>query len=177
MEFRCYVAGFRAKSKDWPKCLFEYRDFFNKERGHYPQFIFPAIDSSGNPTFSKASKEAATVSLHKFIEMAGVPPGTAPYEYTLHSPRNFYTNAASQMGWGEEAMTVLGRWSPGSSMPSRYVRSNGTQELNLRRDVINRIRGGWEPAREGESTRPPIPLDSNAARHDPPVDDPVHELD
>ena len=68
-----------------------------------------------------------------------------PADYALHSPRNFYSTAANQLGWSREQRAVLGRWSEDSRMPNRYDRSTCTTELQIRNDVAARIRGGWAP--------------------------------
>ena len=74
-----------------------------------------------------------------------IPEEMSVLDYTLHSPRNFFTNATSQLGFSEQDQTILGRWSPNSRMPLRYTRSVPTKELNMRRTVIDRINEGWTP--------------------------------
>ena len=93
--------------------------------------------------------------LRDIIYEVGVPSGVIADNYTLHSPRNFYTNSANQVGWSLESQTVLGRWSKNSKMPDRYIRSNGSLELQLRTDIANRIRKGWEPVGKFQIPNPP----------------------
>ena len=87
-------------------------------------------------------------------------------KYTLHSPRNFYTNGADQIGWSSESQTILGRWSKNSKMPEHYLRSKGTRELQLRHDLGERIRLGWEPVGSHQIPNPPPASSSHSSRQD-----------
>ena len=85
--------------------------------------------------------------------------------YTLHSPRNWYTSVAAQLGWNCKAQTTLGRWGDASKMPNRYNRQKGTVELSARSDIVNRIRDGWTPADEhATAQKPPVPKPRHALR-------------
>ena len=106
-------------------------------------------------SFLGARKKMILQHLRDTIHMVGVPSGMAPDSYTLHYPRNFYTNSASQVGWSLESQTVLGRWSKNSKMPDRYIRSNGSLELQLRSDICDRTRKGWEPVGKFQTPNPP----------------------
>ena len=109
-----------------------------------PSFLFPTITGQGKTILETASKKTAVLAtFRKMIEESGE---RDPTVYTLHSPRNWYTSVAAQLGWCTKAQTTLGRWGDDSNMPNRYNRQKGTVELSVRSDIIDRIRRGWLPA-------------------------------
>ena len=152
--FTCPERGFRTLK--WSHPIFQFREDFFKDHGEYPIYLFPLINKFWFITSNQpASKKMVLERLREIIHDIGVPSGLTADNYTLHSPRNFYTNSANQVGWSLESQTVLGRWSKNSKMPDRYIRSNGSLELQLRTDIANRIRNGWEPVGKFQIPNPP----------------------
>ena len=88
---------------------------------------------------------------------------TESKRYTLHSPRNWYTSVAAQLGWDTKAQTTLGRWGHNSLMPNHYNRQKGTIELSARNDVVDRVIAGWTPASEGPTIIQPPPAQTTHA--------------
>ena len=113
-----------------------------------------------------AAKRQIETRLRDLINKIGMPSGSFPENYTLHSPRNFYTNASAQLGWNQETQTVLGRWSKNSVMPDHYTRCSGVLELQLRKDISDRIGKGWEPAKSFTLANAPAPESSHYGRQD-----------
>merc|ERR1711973_85681 len=113
---------------------------------------------------TQAKKFEVLKIFHTMIEKSGDPSSKA---YTLHSPRNWYTSVAAQLGWGCKAQTTLGRWGDESKMPNRYNRQKGTVELSVRSDIVERIRRGWNPsATQASIQKPPRADTKHALRSD-----------
>ena len=163
-DSNCHEKGFREIT--WSHPVFFFRDEYLAKKGEYPKFLFPTVDKEWNLFDSMATKRQIEARLRELIHKVGVPAGKTPDAYTLHSPRNFYTNASSQLGWSQETQTVLGRWSKNSVMPDHYTRSTGVLELQLRKDISDRIGKGWEPAKSFNIANAPAPESSHYGRQD-----------
>ena len=122
-----------------------------------------------------APKRQVEARFRRLLADIGIPDHVDVLKYTLHSPRNFYTNAADQIGWSTESQTILGRWSKNSKMPHHYLRSKGTRVLQLRHDLAERIRLGWEPVGSHQIPNPPPASSSHSSRQDTHL--PVNSLD
>ena len=92
----------------WSHALFIYREKFKKVEGEYPTFIFPPMTKGTEIESKPAPKKQVEKMLRETIFEIGVPSGTTSGSFTLHSPRNFYVNGASQLGWDTESQTILG---------------------------------------------------------------------
>ena len=171
-DFNCHEKGF--KTIDWSHAIFIFRDEYLAKKGEYPKFLFPAVDKNWNLFDSVAAKRQIEARLRELVHKVGGPPGVFPESYTLHSPRNFYTNASAQLGWSQETQTVLGRWSKKSAMPDHYNRSTGVLELQVRKDISDRIGQGWEPAKSFSLSQAPAPVSSHYGRQDTSL---VNQLD
>ena len=141
-NFRCPLQGFA--NNNWTDPIRQFRYSYATSRGYNPSFLFPEIDPEGKKVLETIAKK--TPVLGKFRSMISETGDTDSMRFTLHSPRNWYTSVASQLGWDVRAQTTLGRWGPNSSMPNHYNRQHGTLELSVRNDVIERVLEGWNPA-------------------------------
>ena len=171
--FACPEKGF--KELNWPHPLFEFREIARLKQGFFPRFTFPKL-RCGNPDLESswilekqicpAPKRQVESRSRQLLTSIGIPDHTDVMKYTLHSPRNFYTNGADQIGWSTESQTILGRWSKNSKMPEHYLRSKGTRELQLRHDLSERIRLGWEPVGSHQIPNPPPASSAHSSRQD-----------
>ena len=151
---------------NWSHPLFQYREYAKKKLGKYPSYLFPSVTKEWLHSTSEGPKKQMEQRLHEVIFTVGVPSGSRAEHYTLHSPRNFYTNGAGQLGWNQEAQTILGRWKKNSIMPEHYSRSSGTLELQIRADLADRVRKGWEPKGKNEIPMAPPANVPHACRLD-----------
>ena len=128
-------------------------------------FPFPErIRERGNLIRNAGKKLEVLKAFRTLIEKSGDPSSAA---YTLHSPRNWYTSVAAQLGWGCKAQTTLGRWGDESKMPNRYNRQKCTVELSVRSDIVERVRKGWTPSDiHATIQRPPKGKKKHALRSD-----------
>ena len=163
-DFCCHEKGF--KTVMWSHPIFFYREEYHAKRAEYPKYLFPAVDKEWNVIDSCAPKRQIEQRMRELIHKVGVPSGHQANSYTLHSPRNFYTNAGAQLGWNIESQTVLGRWTKSSTMPEHYTRGTGVLELQLRRDISERIGSGWEPAKSFQISNIPPPSTPHHGRQD-----------
>ena len=130
-----------------------------------PSFLFPTLAGKGKTILENAAKKTAVLDVfRKMISDSGE---DDHMKYTLHSPRNWYTSVAAQLGWCTKAQTTLGRWGDDSNMPNRYNRQKGTVELSVRNDIIDRIKRGWLPA-DGDARvlAPPAASSKHTLRSD-----------
>ena len=107
LDFCCPERGF--KTLTWAHPLFHFREDYKKKTGQYPKHLFPSITADWSYSPTPGPKKQIEQRLREMIFEIGTPSGTTPENYTLHSPRNFYTNGAGQLGWNNEAQTILGR--------------------------------------------------------------------
>ena len=107
LEFCCPERGF--KNMTWSHALFRFRETIKKTTGKYPKFLFPSTLKEWKYSPNEGPKRQIEQRMRECIFEIGVPSGTRAEQYTLHSPRNFYTNGAGQLGWNLEAQTILGR--------------------------------------------------------------------
>ena len=63
--------------------------------------------------------------------------------YTIHSPKNFFPTAATQMNFETLELNVIGQWSSNSRMNERYGRSVCANELLLRNAIIQKMASWW----------------------------------
>ena len=75
-------------------------------------------------------------------------------EYTPHSFRHVLIVAGQQLRSSgvvrSEDIESLGHWQPGSAMPRAYDSEAGVSELQTRVAIMDAVRTGWRPVREGE---------------------------
>ena len=164
LDFCCPEKGF--KNLTWSHPLFRFRENVKKTTGRYPRFLFPSTQKGWKFSPNEGPKRQIEQRMREYIFDIGVPSGTRSEQYTLHSPRNFYTNGAGQLGWNLEAQTILGRWKKNSIMPEHYSRSSGSLELQIRSDLANRVRKGWEPKGKNEIPMAPPASAPHASRLD-----------
>ena len=174
-EFCCTEKGF--KSLFWSHPIFKYRELYKKKFAKYPDFIFPSITKDFKELLIAAPKRQIEKLMRDVIFKIGVPSGKNSENYTLHSPRNFYVNGASQLGWTNESQTILGRWSKNSKMPEHYCRSSGALELQIRNDLASRVRKGWEPKGKHQIPMPPPASNPHSGRTDTTLSSSVNQVD
>ena len=75
-------------------------------------------------------------------------------EYNPHGFRHIMVGAGQQLrAIGEyraEDVERLGHWAKGSAMPERYDNEAGVSELSARVKIMDALRCGWRPVRNGE---------------------------
>ena len=162
-KFFCAKKGFTTDR--WVSPIIRFRDGYALSRTYPPSFLFPSISENGKTVLeTQAKKFEVLKAFRSIIEKSGDPHSTI---YTLHSPRNWYTSVAAQLGWGCKAQTTLGRWGDASKMPNRYNRQKGTVELSVRSDIVERIRRGWTPSdAQASIQKPPKAQRKHALRSD-----------
>ena len=162
-KFFCPAKGFTTEG--WAAPIASYRQSYFNARSHYPTFLFPSTTENGQSILEPIAKKANILKVfRRMLTNAGE---TAASKFTLHSPRNWYTSAAAQLGWDIKAQTTLGRWGQNSAMPNRYNRQKGTVELSVRNDVVGRVHDGWQPVSEdARIDQPPPPRSAHALRAD-----------
>ena len=135
------------ENNTWSHELFRYREEFHKVHNKFPPSLIPYTDKEWTIIPEKLANRTTVQNRMRDLisEQKLLPEGADINEYTLHSPRNFFTNATSLLGFPEQDQTILGRWSQHSRMPFRYTRAIATKELEMRRNVIDRISKGWAP--------------------------------
>ena len=162
-KFICPLEGF--VNSQWTNPIMTFRDAYQKKMSFAPSFLFPTTTGKGKTILETAAKKTAVLTtFRKMIEESGE---RDPSAYTLHSPRNWYTSVAAQLGWCTKAQTTLGRWGDDSNMPNKYNRQKGTVELSVRSDIIDRIKKGWLPADgEAQILAPPAAGSKHTLRND-----------
>ena len=162
-RFICEVKGF--STDEWSSPILRFREGYALKRTYHPSFLFPKVSENGSKVLERSATRAeVTSAFRNMIRKSGDP---SPDIYTLHSPRNWYTSAAAQLGWTCKAQTTLGRWGDESKMPNRYNRQKGTVELSVRADIVSRVRDGWTPADDKATIqKPPVPKKRHALRAD-----------
>ena len=151
-KFFCPLKG--LANSEWSEPIFTFRSDQTIRNGAPPSFLFPLCSSlSGSITPGRGKKGFILIALRTLIKESGTPD---PSAFSLHSPRNWCTSIASQLGWSKKAQTTLGRWGDNSNMPNRYNRANGSVELAIRSDIVDRIHDhGWRPSSKTSISDPP----------------------
>ena len=79
------------------------------------------------------------------------PQGIAPlseelaFQFTLHSPRFFYTSVGSTFGFSVSERCAFDNWAEGSNMPKRYDSSFCGEQLTRRGELLGLLQAGSSP--------------------------------
>ena len=92
--------------------------------------------------FTRATYSATRKNLYKVFLSLKV---SDPEQYTIHSCRSVYPTAGMQLNLSRDQQTKMGRWCEGSKMPDIYDRSTCTEELAIRRKIMDSVHEGFRP--------------------------------
>ena len=127
----------------WWKPLIEMRSRYEDKFGYPPTFIFMKNqDDWSELDFTRATYCATRKNLYKVFLSLKV---SDPEQYTIHSCRSVYPTAGMQLNLSRDQQTKMGRWCEGSKMPDVYDRSTCTEELAIRRKIMESVQEGFRP--------------------------------
>ena len=131
-----------------------------------PDFILWAPNSSCDDWLDRpASYPDLRRCLHFLLHMHHGMALDEAVTFNPHSFRHFLVESGQQLRClkicDDADLERLGHWAKGSEMPNNYDNAAGVSELMARVKIMNALRQGWRPAREGEI---PLAIPGSIAR-------------
>ena len=120
-----------------------------------PDFVLRAANGAMDQWLDRpAEYDDVRRALHLTLVLACSLSAAEAVLYNPHGFRHLLVSVGQQLrAFGvvsESDLERLGHWSKGSVMPIRYDAAAGVSELRARAALLNVVRNGWRPAKDGE---------------------------